>query len=113
MASGLGRQPKIEVLELTEHTIKFVLSQTHASFANSLRRVMIAEVPAFAIDLVQVCGGVAPPPARVCMKYHVACAVGGLRTDGWSCAAGAWWCRGVSFASGGVCACTSLPCVCV
>lgn len=54
MASGLGRQPKIEVKNLTENTIQFLLSHTHVSFANSLRRVMIAEVPAFAIDLVQV-----------------------------------------------------------
>jgi len=54
MASGLGRQPKIEVVELTENSIHFILSQTHVSFANALRRVMIAEVPAFAIDLVQV-----------------------------------------------------------
>ena len=54
MAADIRRFPDIEVLELTENTIKFVLSQTHVSFANSLRRVMIAEVPALAIDLVQV-----------------------------------------------------------
>jgi DNA-directed RNA polymerase II subunit RPB3 len=48
------RFPKIEVQSLTEDTIKFVLSETDLSMANSLRRVMIAETPILAIDLVEV-----------------------------------------------------------
>ena len=35
------------------HEIKFVLSETDTSVANTLRRIMIAEVPTLAIDLVE------------------------------------------------------------
>eukprot|EP00501_MAST-03F_sp_TOSAG23-6_P002457 GSMAST32.ASY1.ANO1.2567.1 assembled CDS len=48
------RFPKIDVLELTDDMIKFVLSETDLSVANVLRRVMIAETPILAIDLVEV-----------------------------------------------------------
>ncbi|EKU21079.1 DNA-directed RNA polymerase II subunit RPB3, partial [Nannochloropsis gaditana CCMP526] len=46
------RAPKLEILELKDDFIKFILSDTDASVANALRRVMIAEVPTLAIDLV-------------------------------------------------------------
>ncbi|GBG31293.1 DNA-directed RNA polymerase II subunit rpb3 [Hondaea fermentalgiana] len=49
-----ARDPKIEVLELKEDYIKFVLSDTDASVANALRRVLIAETPTVAIDLVEI-----------------------------------------------------------
>eukprot|EP00742_Colponemidia_sp_Colp-10_P004217 GILJ01004499.1.p1 GENE.GILJ01004499.1~~GILJ01004499.1.p1 ORF type:complete len:313 (+),score=40.84 GILJ01004499.1:826-1764(+) len=48
------RQPRIEILELTDDHIKFLLLDTDTSMANSLRRVMIAEVPTMAIDLVDI-----------------------------------------------------------
>eukprot|EP00953_Heterococcus_sp_UTEX-ZZ885_P033151 17268-Heterococcus_DN1.PRE.1 len=48
------RAPKIEVLELKDDFVKFVLSDTDTSVANALRRVMIAEVPTMAIDLVTI-----------------------------------------------------------
>ena len=48
------RTPIIEIIELKDDFIKFVLSGTDASVANSLRRVMIAEVPTIAIDLVEI-----------------------------------------------------------
>jgi DNA-directed RNA polymerase II subunit RPB3 len=48
------RSPKVEVLELTDDHIKFVLSETDVSIANSLRRVMISEVPTIAIDKVTI-----------------------------------------------------------
>ncbi|KAG5176106.1 putative DNAdirected RNA polymerase II 36 kDa polypeptide A [Tribonema minus] len=48
------RAPKIEVLELKADFVKFVLSDTDTSVANALRRVMIAEVPTMAIDLVTI-----------------------------------------------------------
>jgi len=45
--------PKVEVLSLSQHEIKFILSDTDTSVANTLRRIMIAEVPTLAIDLVE------------------------------------------------------------
>lgn len=47
------RFPKIEILEKTAQEMKFVLSETDTSMANTLRRLMIAEVPTLAIDLVE------------------------------------------------------------
>lgn len=47
------RDPKIEILSLHPHEIKFILSETDTSVANTLRRIMIAEVPTLAIDLVE------------------------------------------------------------
>ena len=47
------RDPKIEILSLQPHEIKFILSETDTSVANTLRRIMIAEIPTLAIDLVE------------------------------------------------------------
>ena len=47
------RFPKVEILHLQPHEIKFVLSETDTSMANALRRIMIAEVPTLTIDLVE------------------------------------------------------------
>ncbi len=47
------REPKIEILSIFPHEIKFILSETDVSVANTLRRIMIAEVPTLAIDLVE------------------------------------------------------------
>lgn len=47
------RFPKIEVLSLYPHELRFVLSDTDVSLANTLRRIMIAEIPTLAIDLVE------------------------------------------------------------
>ncbi|CCI41220.1 unnamed protein product [Albugo candida] len=46
--------PKVEILDLRDDFIKFELFETDASVANALRRVMIAEVPTLAIDLVTI-----------------------------------------------------------
>jgi len=48
-----ARKPGVEILELKEDTMKFMLYDTHASFANALRRVIISDVPTLAIDLVE------------------------------------------------------------
>lgn len=44
----------IEILKLEQDKCEFVLRNADVSLANSLRRVMIAEVPTMAIDLVEV-----------------------------------------------------------
>ena len=45
---------EIDVLELSDRSAKFILSNTTAAFANGLRRAMLADVPTLAIDDVNV-----------------------------------------------------------
>jgi DNA-directed RNA polymerase II subunit RPB3 len=47
------RFPKIEILSVQPQEIKFILSETDTSVANTVRRIMIAEVPTLSIDLVE------------------------------------------------------------
>jgi len=46
--------PKVHIRELNDEHAKFVLSGTDTCMANALRRVMLAEVPTIAIDLVEM-----------------------------------------------------------
>ncbi|KAK2991562.1 hypothetical protein RJ640_016597 [Escallonia rubra] len=48
------RFPKVKIRDLRDDYAKFDLRDTDASVANALRRVMIAEVPTIAIDLVEI-----------------------------------------------------------
>eukprot|EP01116_Phalansterium_solitarium_P013557 TRINITY_DN30948_c0_g1_i1.p1 TRINITY_DN30948_c0_g1~~TRINITY_DN30948_c0_g1_i1.p1 ORF type:complete len:300 (-),score=98.91 TRINITY_DN30948_c0_g1_i1:166-1065(-) len=48
-----ARTPQLEILEVTDEKMVFVLSKTDTSMANALRRIMISEVPTMAIDLVE------------------------------------------------------------
>lgn len=48
------RFPRIKIREMRDDYLKFELRDTDASIANALRRVMIAEVPTVAIDLVEI-----------------------------------------------------------
>ncbi|XP_058191741.1 DNA-directed RNA polymerases II, IV and V subunit 3-like [Rhododendron vialii] len=48
------RFPKVKIRELRDDYCRFELQDTDASMANALRRVMIAEVPTVAIDLVEI-----------------------------------------------------------
>jgi len=41
-----NRNPRVEILEETEDSIRFELSNTDTSMANALRRIMIAEASA-------------------------------------------------------------------
>lgn len=51
---GEDSGPKVTIRDATRTTINFRLSNTTLSFANSIRRVMLAEVPTIAIDLVEI-----------------------------------------------------------
>lgn len=45
---------KCEILEVSPEKIKFVLNNCDVSFANALRRILIAEVPTMAPHLISV-----------------------------------------------------------
>jgi DNA-directed RNA polymerase II subunit RPB3 len=47
------RFPKVKIIDVKPHELRFLLSDTDTSVANTLRRIMIAEVPILAIDLVE------------------------------------------------------------
>lgn len=47
------RHPNIQIRKLEDNEAEFLLTDTDVSVANALRRVMIAEVPTIAIDLVE------------------------------------------------------------
>jgi hypothetical protein len=51
---GVGGLPNLKIIELTKNQVKFELYNTDLAVANSLRRIMISEVPTMAIDLVEV-----------------------------------------------------------
>ncbi|KAI5314698.1 hypothetical protein L3X38_043874 [Prunus dulcis] len=48
------RLPRVKIREMRDDYMKFELRDADASVANALRRVMIAEVPTVAIDLVEI-----------------------------------------------------------
>ncbi|KAJ3116369.1 45 kDa subunit of RNA polymerase II [Phlyctochytrium bullatum] len=52
--SDSGPQLTIEKIDNQEPSISFILSNTDLAVANALRRVMLAEVPTVAIDLVEI-----------------------------------------------------------
>ena len=49
-----NRNPDVRVLELRDDFIKFELLNTDVSMANSLRRIMISEVPTLCMDKVEI-----------------------------------------------------------
>lgn len=48
------RRPRLEVHHATPDLVKFTLTNTDISVANALRRIMMAEVPTMAIEIVNV-----------------------------------------------------------
>jgi len=58
---GEGRYfPEIELIKLEDDYLEFFLNNADLSFANSLRRVIIAEVPTMAIDMVNIRANTSP-----------------------------------------------------
>lgn len=58
---GEGRYfPEVEIVQLRDDYIEFNLLNADLSFANSLRRTIIAEVPTMAIDLVSIKANTSP-----------------------------------------------------
>jgi DNA-directed RNA polymerase II subunit RPB3 len=58
---GEGRYfPDIEIVRLEDDYIEFYLINADLSFANSFRRMMIAEVPTMAIDMVNIKANTSP-----------------------------------------------------
>ena len=58
---GEGRyKPRIKILKNEPDSIEFQLNNADLSFANSLRRIIISEVPTMAIDMVQVTENTSP-----------------------------------------------------
>lgn len=58
---GTGRYfPDVEILTLKDNYIEFWLNKADLSLANSLRRIMISEVPTMAIDLVNIKANTSP-----------------------------------------------------
>ncbi|GMH57905.1 hypothetical protein TrLO_g13694 [Triparma laevis f. longispina] len=49
-----NRFPKLQILSNETHTLQFLLYDTDVSVANTLRRMLIADVPTLSIDLVSV-----------------------------------------------------------
>lgn len=47
-------RPKITVRQLDRDHANFILENVDLSFANSLRRIMIADIPTVAIDMVEI-----------------------------------------------------------
>ncbi len=52
--SQLKRLPDLKIRDLRPGYCEFVLSSTEVSMANSLRRIILVEVPTIAIDLVEI-----------------------------------------------------------
>jgi len=52
--AAYSNMPNIEILELTHEYVKFMLRNTDSSMANALRRVLLAEVPTMAVDIVEI-----------------------------------------------------------
>lgn len=49
-----ARRPVIKVTEASDELVRFTLTNTDISIANALRRIMLAEVPSMAIEIVNV-----------------------------------------------------------
>jgi DNA-directed RNA polymerase II subunit RPB3 len=51
---GTNSMPRVKMLRVSKYSVHFELYNTDLAIANSLRRIMIAEVPTMAIDLIEL-----------------------------------------------------------
>jgi DNA-directed RNA polymerase alpha subunit len=63
--------PKIEIVKLDEEEIRFLLTGVDTSMANSLRRIMLAEVPTVAIDEVEIECNTSVRSSCPYMKFYI------------------------------------------
>ncbi|KAH9485388.1 DNA-directed RNA polymerase II subunit RPB3 [Psilocybe cubensis] len=54
MQSNEDLEPTVRIRELKKDRVNFVLGNVDLAFANSLRRVMMADIPTVAIDMVEI-----------------------------------------------------------
>ncbi|KAI0743907.1 DNA-directed RNA polymerase [Daedaleopsis nitida] len=54
MQSSGTAEPIVRIRELKKNSVNFVLQNVDLSFANSFRRVMMADIPTVAIDMVEI-----------------------------------------------------------
>ena len=47
-------EPTVRIRELKKDRVNFVLGNVDLAFANSLRRVVMADIPSLAIDMVEI-----------------------------------------------------------
>ena len=59
-ATRYRNDPQVQIRELNEDSIKFVLSNIDTSVANAVRRVMMSEVTTMCIDMVEVFENTSP-----------------------------------------------------
>jgi len=59
------RNTQIDIISVSDDKLSFVLYNSDLSFANALRRVLIAEVPTMAIDVVNIEVNTSPLPDYV------------------------------------------------
>jgi len=52
--NGAGTMIEVEIVELNDEKAKLILKGTNNAFVNSLRRIMLSEVPTIAIDEVNI-----------------------------------------------------------
>ncbi|KAL1942696.1 hypothetical protein VTO73DRAFT_4936 [Trametes versicolor] len=54
MQASLDAEPIVRIRDLKKNSVNFVLQNVDLAFANSFRRVMMADIPTVAIDMVEI-----------------------------------------------------------
>lgn len=54
MSAKITKSVQIQIIDLKDDSITFDLKNADVSLANALRRILVAEVPTMAVDLVEI-----------------------------------------------------------